>query len=706
MNLFDRIFRRKVSSKNLEAAPPTENPTRPIVSDPVSFNRMVEDRQELEDPVTTHLASLRQAPNEVPLPFLPDLSQVTGVAPVTKEVSSELEVLSDVEIARSALYPNYVKLPLSAEPSARELALLRITIALREVLTERLFQDLASSKLEIARLYDETLERMRIESKSDDHSSMVNFEDQTQYIDNLESDLSPANANLDRLPSEHTEGEISLLVQLKRRIADLEFENAEIRRNESERLVRFRAELSQQQQQIVEEKERLEKRMQDADAQSKRLAERESTVWKNFSELQRREKLLAELNPVRIDPVPKSVTALVEEVKRLRAQIESGASAGNLRETKLAEELRTLKERHRSNSNAAFQSSAATLRETRLAEEVRTLKELVSSDTNTTLKKQMAMQEQLDLADRSIQKLLKEKNELEKFLSVAKPSGSDTLKKTKREFHFDSTLIAISDQRIVDWMLADASPEQADIEHGYLGLTGEGPWSDQHIREMMEAAGFSLWMLPDADVGNVVVGRHSWDVSALEQHIEAMKGGHLRIYSQEMWFAKLATGRDPFDAGDHELLMAFAKGHTALEYLIDRDTPWPEVSSGELVMGDGVFTEGIDFGVISPLRNFGYHVGLSSGLSVAQRRVFLANFLEAKDLAFDGDASVEYRSHWGRPRSVQRLYRIASHIRWLIGFQGKGPNREQANEDWRGDLHWLKKTYYRSNLHKFRWPGF
>lgn len=705
MNLFDRIFRRKVSSKNLEASPPTENPSRPIASEPVSFNGTVGDRQELEDSITRRVDPLHQATNEAPLQFLPDLSQVAGVEFVIKDESSEFQVPPDVEIALSALHPTYVNLPISAEPSARELALLRITIALREVLTERLFQDLASSKLEIARLYDETLERLRIESKSNDHSSVVNSEDQTQYIDNLGYDLSPANATSDRLPSEHTEGEISLLVQLKRRIAELEFENAEIRRNESERLVRFRAELSQQQQQIVEEKERLEKRMQDVDAQSRRLAERESTVWKNFSELQRREKLLAELNPVKIDPVPKSVTALVEEVKRLRAQIESGSAAGNLRETKLAEELRTLKERLRSNSNAAFQSSTATLRETRLAEEVRTLKERVDSDATTALKKQLVMQEQLDLADRSIQKLLKAKNELEKSLSVARPNGSATLKKTKREFHFDSTLIAVSDQRIVDWMLADASPEQADIEHGYLGLTGEGPWPDQHIREMMEAAGFSLWMLPDADVGHVVVGRHSWDVSALDQHIEAMEGGHLRIYSQEMWFAKLATGRDPFDAGDRELLMAFAKGHPALEYLIGRDTPWPEVSSGELVMGDGVFTEGIDFGVNSPLRNFGYQVGLSSGLSVAQRRVLLANFLEAKDLAFDGDASAEYRSHWGRPRSVQRLYRIASHIRWLIGFQGKGPNREQANEDWRGDLHWLKKTYYRSNLHKFRWPG-
>jgi hypothetical protein len=706
MSLFDRIFRRKVSSKNLDAAPPLGKPERPITCDPVSFNEIVEEGQALEDPLTTARASLRQDPNEGQLALLLDLSQVVRGVAVTKAVSSDWQVLPDVGIARAALPPTYFNLPISPEPSVRKLALLRITIALREILTERLFQDLASSKLEIARLCGETLERMRIGSLSDEHGSAVNFEDQAQVIDNLGSDLSPTNATSDRLPSEPPpQGESTLLEQLKSRIDELEFENAEIRSNESERLGRLRFELSQQQQQIVEEKERLDKRMKDADAQSRRLAERESTVWKNFSELQRREKLLADNNPVRIDPVPQGVTALMEEVKRLRAQIASASSSANLRETKLTDEIRTLRERLRSNSNAAFQSSTATLRETRLAEEVRTLKELVSSDATIALKKQMAMQEQLDLADRSIQKLLKAKTELEKSLLVARPSGSATLKQTKREFHSDSTLIAVSDQLIVDWMLDDASPEQADIEHGYLSLTGEGPWPDQHIREMMEGAGFSLWMLPDADVNHVVVGRHSWDVSALEQQIEAMEGKHLRIYSQEMWFAKLATGRDPFDAGDHELLMAFAKGHPALEYLIDRDTPWPEVSSCELVVGEGVFTEGIDFEGNSPLRNFGYQVGVSSGLSVSQRRALLAKFLEVKDLAFDVDASAEYRSHWGRPRSVQRLYRIASHIRWLIGWQGKSHYREQANEDWRGDLQWLKKTYYKPNLHKFRWPG-
>lgn len=676
MRLFDRIFRRKVASNNLDATLPPGEPARPNPLDPVSFNVVVENNQKLDEPLTRVVASLPEVPYEGSLALLPDLQQVgkEGIVVATNLDISELQGLSNVGISRATPPLTYVNSPISPETSYRVLALLRISIALRDVLTKRLFQDLASSKFEIARLCHETMEQMRIEASVSESVSKANFQYQPQTTESLGLDQSLADPVPHRLPSVPEQSGKTIFEELKGRIEELELENAAIRSNKIEGLGRLQFELSQQQQQIVDEKERLEKRIQDADSQSKRLAEREATVWKNFSELQRREQRLTDLNIVRVDPFPQRVTELSEEVKRLRTQVDSGASSAKKREATLVEEIRILKDR-------------------------------ASFDANTAVKKQMAIQEQLNQADLSIQKLLKAKTELEKSLQSEIRSGSTPLNKNKRQTDTGSTLISVSDNRIIDWMLEDASPEQAGVDHGYLGLTGEGPWPDQQIREMMESAGFSLWMLPDADIDHIVVGRHSWDVSALEQQIEAMEGRQLRIYSQEMWFAKLATGRDPFDSGDHDLLMEFAKGHPVLEYLIDRDAPWPEVSSGELVLGDGVFTEGIEFGVNSPLRNFGYQVGVSSALSVAQRKALLIKFLEAKELAFDVDASAEYRSHWGRPRSVQRLFRVASHIRWLIGWQGKSPYREQANEDWRRDLIWLKKTYYKPNLHKFRWPS-
>lgn len=673
MSLFDRIFQRKVPPKNLDAVHPPEESALPVVPDKVSHHAEVEDHQVAQTHLTTATTAHLEGPVEASTVSSTNLPKGGGEVAGAEEGTADWQALPHESVAPSTHAPSDVNLPIETEPTVRKLALLRIAIALRQVLTERLFEDLASSKLEIASLCGEALDRIRIESPANEPRRIASFEDQLQSVDPPRPSTSIVEASPDYRQSEDSEEGKTILLQLKRRINELESENAEIRSKEGEGVSGTRFELRQQQQQINEERERLEKRIQEVEVQSRRLSEREAVIYKNFSELQRREQLLATASSARIDAVPKGVATLEDEVRRLRAQIDLGASSAKKREATLLEEIRALRER-------------------------------VTSDAVTAAKKQTMIQKQLEQADHRIQSLLKEKNELERSLEAERWSRSPRQKTTNREAKFDATLITVSDHRIIDWMLEEANPEQAGVDHGYLSLTGEWPWSDQQIRELMEGAGFSLWKLPDVDVDHVIVGRRSWDVSAIEEQIEARQGRRLRIYSQEMWFAKLVTGRDPFDSGDHDLLMAFAKGHPALEYLIRRDTPWPDVSTGELVVGDGVFTEGIEFGVNSPLRNFGYQVGLSSGLSVAERRALLVKFLEAKDLPFDGDASDEYRSHWGRPRSVQRLFRVASHIRWLIGWQGKSPNRAQANQDWRSDLQWLKKTYYKPDLHRFRWP--
>lgn len=674
MSLFDRIFRRKVSPAISDGAHPSWNPARPIVSDPASAPKGIEDQGAKEGPLTTTTAPLPQSSVVDHLAPLPEHPQIDGGVDTSKNESFERHAPPEVVVASDDLPPTDVTTSSSSEPSVRELAVLRIVIALREVLTQRLFQDLASSKLEIARLYGEALDQIRTESPVVEPGPRANSDGLVSPVDGLKSNASPGDATPVHLLLEASEGNATLVEQLGSRIDELEAENAEIRNSENERLARIRSDLDQQQQQIAKEREGIDKRVQEVDAQSRRLAEREATVYKNFSELQRREQLLAGFKRPQIEAGPHEGAVFNEEVRVLRAQIKADTSAAKEREAYLVEKLRVLKERH-------------------------------SADANEAFKMRKAIQEQLDQADNSIQNLLKAKQQLESSLESERQKRAAPQKGIKGKSRTDSTLISVSDQRIIDWMLEGASPEQAGVDHGYLSLIGEGPWSDHQIRELMEGAGFSLWMLPDTDVEHVVVGRHSWDADALEQQIEAMEGTRLRIYSQEMWFAKLVTGRDPFDSGDHDLLMAFAIGHPALEHLIERDAPWPEVSSDDLVVGDGVSTEGFEFGVNSPLHNFGYQVGLSSWLSVSQRRGLLTKFLEAKELTFDGKATAEYRSHWGRPRSVQRLFRIASHIRWLILWQGKSPSRMQANEDWRGDLQWLKKTYYKPKLHKFHWPG-
>jgi hypothetical protein len=71
----------------------------------------------------------------------------------------------------------------------------------------------------------------------------------------------------------------------------------------------------------------------------------------------------------------------------------------------------------------------------------------------------------------------------------------------------------------------------------------------------------------------------------------------------------------------------------------------------------------------------------------------------------DGDevftSDEEYRV-WGNARTQQRLYAIARHIAWLIGFRGgAAPN---AADRWRKDLAWLKDSFYLSGM-KFPWPS-
>lgn len=240
MSLFDRIFGRKVSPTNSDASRSSGDRSGPNISDVVPASARVEDHQVVEDARTTTLAAPPQSQVVEPPTLLPGLAQSDGGVVSSKEESSHWQVLPDEVLAQVAQSPSDPRLAVSPEPSVRELALLRVTIALREVLTERLFQDLASSKLEIARLCGETMDRIRVEAQSGEPSRVNSFEGNAQPCDAPESDSA--------------QGDRTLLEQLKLRINELESENAEIRGKDSEGLSRVRLELSQQQQQLVEEK--------------------------------------------------------------------------------------------------------------------------------------------------------------------------------------------------------------------------------------------------------------------------------------------------------------------------------------------------------------------------------------------------------------------------------------------------------------------
>jgi hypothetical protein len=101
-----------------------------------------------------------------------------------------------------------------------------------------------------------------------------------------------------------------------------------------------------------------------------------------------------------------------------------------------------------------------------------------------------------------------------------------------------------------------------------------------------------------------------------------------------------------------------------------------------------------------------YRVGASSPHSTSDRRVILQQCFATAKLPFGSDCSDSYRKAWGRAGSVQRLYRMALHIKFLIeGPSGRDYRKPQALADWTDDLNWLKRKYYKKGVHKFSWPN-
>lgn len=258
---------------------------------------------------------------------------------------------------------------------------------------------------------------------------------------------------------------------------------------------------------------------------------------------------------------------------------------------------------------------------------------------------------------------------------------------------------------VIQWLLEDADPDSAEVPNGWLGSTGQSPWEEQQFKYAKEQLGYSFYQMPDHELEHIIVGRTGWSKEELINQIDSRDGEPIRIYSQEMFFCKLITGIDPFDTNDEELLDAFAQDHPALQFLTSLPEPWPTIAFGTGLLVDPVDEE--DYGVSeSPLHILGYRVGSTSNLSVTDRRAILVECFESKELTFSHDSSEPYIAKWGRGKSAQRLYRMATHIKSLAdGRAGKDYRKPQARLDWVSDLKWLKDNFFAKYKTRFSWPG-
>ena len=247
---------------------------------------------------------------------------------------------------------------------------------------------------------------------------------------------------------------------------------------------------------------------------------------------------------------------------------------------------------------------------------------------------------------------------------------------------------------ILDWLLTSQSENRHRFSQDLVAI-GEGPFDSWVFFSSLESAGFSSWAKAD-DVNEIVVGREAWKPEELDDAIQSCPGIP-RVYSQEMFLASYLLDEDPFDSSDDDVLYEFAEGHPALEYLMQAGFEWPHIGhplpdSPETFRGYQVDE--------SPLAYADYHVGITLGLPLNQRRQILAQVFEQPIKWMHSD---EYMEEWGRPGSRKRLWRMAHHLAWLIRTRLSQPNMEYAVADWEEDREWLRKQYFRPWM-KFNWP--
>jgi len=238
------------------------------------------------------------------------------------------------------------------------------------------------------------------------------------------------------------------------------------------------------------------------------------------------------------------------------------------------------------------------------AQEAFTLK----SELEALRAKHQTLQSTLKSAENRAKGAEKDRQEINRLTTRIESLSQPTVRGSK----FNSSL---SNQTVMAEMLQESGPDETDIENGWLGSTGHGPWPEQELESALTDLNYEFYQLPDADLEYIIVGRKDWSKTDLLAQIDARDGQPLRIYSQEMFFAKLVTGRDPFDAEDESLLKAFAEDHPALQFLMSLPSPWPAVSDEESREIQEVDVG--DFGVSeSPLHILGYKVGVTSDLSI------------------------------------------------------------------------------------------
>lgn len=247
------------------------------------------------------------------------------------------------------------------------------------------------------------------------------------------------------------------------------------------------------------------------------------------------------------------------------------------------------------------------------------------------------------------------------------------------------------------WLLEFS--EQVELPSIDVITEGGGPIEEETFDTLLRECGFNVYgIYTDASIDTLVLGREGWDPDGLDALIDNRRGQTLNVYSQEMLLSYLMTAQDPY--GSPAILSTFAEGHAGLEYLRGGGFDWPTTMIVPSHHGGSFSLENSpERGVLTVM---GYRTGLK-GLGPVGRRAVLACTFE-NELPSVG--SKEYMEGWGRPKSSERLLKIANSIASTVRNQKRNSTRDMsaAISEREADLEWLRKTYYAGRF-RFPWPS-
>jgi len=462
------------------------------------------------------------------------------------------------------------------------------------------------------------------------------------------------------------------------------------------------------------------KREKDLRERETQIEKTEGWIRERSEKLAQNEEALAELMGEAQRPA-QEFEQLRKENSALLHQIEAYSAAQSVAAMKSEESLQSLRDKLENEKKkrkllderavaATEQLSELTQSNGKLSEEFNDLRASSIESLETARVLLSDLKEEMKDLIRENRELSREKNNLTEQLAISKREAttlSDSRYKLNDKIQHLNDII--SKHSASPFCVTDLEVLHA-LSEAVVGLftppseivtLGSGPFSEDEFDCYLKDLGIT----PCASgCAWIVVGHEGWSATELNELLDNSEIEEVRVFSQELFIAGILTTHDPFLLPT-EILIKFAEGHPALEYLKASAFEWPEIIPEE------------DYGVPknprargkwvdeSPLKRMGYTVGKTSGQALNDRRSLLNNAYKG-DIPYVEDD--EYMDEWGRPFHSKRLWRIAHHIARLIsdGKRGKEEHLTRmahAVEDWQEDLDWMEEQFY-TNRMRFRWP--